>query len=60
MNSANNVWGWPILLAVLSGVGLFCGLWGDGWWDWAGWIGVGVPPAMAVWFGCRGRGSSRP
>jgi len=22
---------------------LFCGLWGDGWWDWAGWIGVGVP-----------------
>jgi hypothetical protein len=53
------LWGWPIVLAVVSGVGLFCGLWGDGAWDWAAWIGLGVPTLAAVWFSFRGRGTRR-
>lgn len=51
------LWGWPIVLGVLSAIGLFCGLWGDGAWDWVGWIGVGVPTLVGIWFAFRGRGA---
>ena len=53
------LWGWPIVIAVLSAVGLVGGLWGDGAWDWLAWIGLGVPTVAAVWFGLRGRGPRR-
>ena len=49
------LWAWPLALAVLSGGGLVGGLVGDGGWDWLAWIGLGVPGAVAVWFGLRGR-----
>ena len=49
------LWGWPIVIAVLSGAGLVGGLVGDGAWDWMTWVGLGVPCAAAAWFGLRGR-----
>ena len=49
------VWGWPIVLGVLTGLGLFFGLWGDGMWDWAAWIGLGIPTFACLWFGLRRR-----
>ena len=50
-----HLWGWPLAIAILSGAGLVGGLVGDGGWDWLTWIGLGVPCAVAVWFGWRGR-----
>jgi hypothetical protein len=50
-----SLWGWPVVLAVLSAVGLVGGLVGDGGWDWVAWIGLGAPCVAAVWFGVRGR-----
>ena len=49
------LWGWPIVIAVLSGAGLVGGLVGDGAWDWMTWVGLGVPCIASVWFGLRGR-----
>ena len=51
-----SLWGWPLGLAALSGVGLVGGLVGDGGSNWMTWIGLGVPCAAGVWFGLRGRG----
>lgn len=45
------LWGMPIVLAVLSAVGLLFGLLGDGWWDAVSWIGLGVPVLVCAWFG---------
>jgi hypothetical protein len=49
------LWGWPIVIAVLSGAGLVGGLVGDGAWDWMTWVGLGVPCIASAWFGLRGR-----
>jgi hypothetical protein len=51
-----SLWGWPLAIAVLSGVGLVGGLVGDGGLNWMTWIGLGVPCIAGVWFGLRGRG----
>ncbi len=48
-------WGWPLVIAILSAVGLIAGLVGDGAWDWLAWIGLGVPCIAALWFGLPGR-----
>ena len=50
------VWGWPIVFALLSATGLLCGLLGDGAWDWAAWLGLGLPTLAVLWFGLRRRG----
>ena len=50
-----HLWGWPLVIAILSGAGLVGGLVGDGGWAWLAWIGLGVPCVVAVWFGWRGR-----
>ena len=54
-----SLWGWPIALAVLSGVGLVGGLVGDGGSNWMTWIGLGVPCVAGLWFGLRGRAKQR-
>ena len=50
------LWGWPIVLAVLSAVGLVGALVGDGAWDALSWLGLGAPALACLWFGWRGRG----
>ena len=49
------LWGWPIVLALISAVGLVGALVGDGEWGALSWVGLGVPTAACVWFGLRGR-----
>lgn len=38
----------PALIAVLTGAGLLTGLLGDGPWDAASWVGLGVPVLVAA------------
>jgi hypothetical protein len=45
------LWGAPILLAVLSIVGLLSALVGDGPWDAVSWIGLGIPCLVCLWYG---------
>jgi hypothetical protein len=47
------LWGIPILLGVLSVVGLLSALLGDGVWDAVSWATLGLPVAAAAWFGMR-------
>ena len=48
------VWPVPIVLGILTCVGLVSALVADGLWDVVSWIGLGVPVAVAVWFGWIG------
>lgn len=41
--------GWPLLLGVLSGLGLVLALLGDGLWDAASWLLLATPIATIVW-----------
>ncbi|CAH0169543.1 hypothetical protein SRABI118_00957 [Massilia sp. Bi118] len=49
MTGFRSLWGMPILLGVLTAVGLVAGLLGDGWWDMVSVIGLGVPVAVGAW-----------
>ena len=44
------VWGVPVLLAVLSMVGLLAALIGDGPWDGLSWVALGIPVVVIGWF----------
>lgn len=48
-----SLWGWPIAMALLSALGLLSALIGDGLWDWASWLALGLPVAACGWFGLR-------
>jgi hypothetical protein len=47
------MWGAPILLAVLTTVGLISALLGDGVWDYVSAVALGVPVVLCIWFGLR-------
>ena len=49
----------PVILAVLSGVGLISALLGDGVWDGLSWLALSVPIVVVIWFALlpRRRGS---
>ena len=55
MNRHLAVWGWPVALALLTALGLLSALLGDGAWDAASWIALGIPTGVCAWFGWRGR-----
>ncbi|WP_333792782.1 hypothetical protein [Hyphomicrobium sp.] len=40
----------PILIALVSSIGLITALVGDGLLDVIAWIGLGVPAAVGLWF----------
>lgn len=44
------LWGWPIVLGLLTASGLITALVSDRWGDWWSWIGLGVPMAVIAWF----------
>ena len=50
-----HVWLWPIVLGLVSAIGLVTALLGDGVWDTASWIGLGLPVAVCGWFALRPR-----
>jgi hypothetical protein len=58
-SSFRRVFAIPLLLAVLSAIGLLAALIGDNLWDALSWLGLGVPVAVILWYvarpGRRGR-----
>jgi len=47
--SVRQIWGIPVILAFLSGVGLVSALLGDGIWDVVSWFALAAPIAVLVW-----------
>jgi len=43
------MWGWPIVLGVLTTSGLLAALLSEGWGDIWSWFGLGVPVAIMGW-----------
>lgn len=44
------LWGWPIVLGLLTASGLVTALVSDHWGDWWSWAGLGIPVAVIAWF----------
>jgi hypothetical protein len=42
----SGTWGWPLLLAAATLLGLASGIFGVGIWDWVCWAGLLTPPAL--------------
>ena len=38
----------PGVIALLTGIGLFAALLGDGWWDSLAWLGMGIAAAFSI------------
>ncbi|WP_095101063.1 hypothetical protein [Pseudomonas sp. Irchel 3A5] len=38
----------PGVIALLTGLGLFAALLGDGWWDALAWLGMGVAAVFSI------------
>lgn len=57
--SAFRVFGIPVVLMLVSAVGLVAALIGDGAWDALSWLGLGAPVAVIAWYLCR-RAPSEP
>jgi uncharacterized protein YqfA (UPF0365 family) len=51
------LWGAPIVLAVLTIIGLISALVGDGVWDYLSAVALGVPVLTGAWCGLRSRRS---
>ncbi len=54
------LWGMPILLGLLSGVGLVSALLEDGLWDVVSWLALGIPTALMCWYWLRPAGLHPP
>ena len=55
IRSATRIWAMPILLAVLTAVGLVAALLGDGVWDLVSAVTLGAPVAAGAWYALRRR-----
>jgi len=53
--TGSTMWRWPIVLGVLTAVGLLSALLGDAGWDTLSWFGLGSPVAVAAWLAWRPR-----
>jgi hypothetical protein len=53
IRSLREVLAMPILLGVLSAIGLVVALLGDDIWDAVGWIGLGIPLLVAAYYVMR-------
>ena len=53
MNSARQIWGMPLLLAVLTLAGVLAALLGEGVWRWMCWGALCVPVGVGVYFALR-------
>jgi hypothetical protein len=48
--SLGRIFAWPIVFAVLSGLGLVSALLGDNLWDWLSWLALAAPLIAIAWF----------
>lgn len=47
-----HLWGWPIVMGVLSAVGLVSALFSDGGvGDAVAWVALGIPTLVCLWYG---------
>lgn len=53
IRNRTRIWAMPILLAVLTVIGLVAALLGDGVWDLVSAVTLGAPVAAALWYGLR-------
>lgn len=44
------VWGIPVVIGILSGIGLLSALTGDGFYDLISWLTLGLPVIITIWF----------
>ena len=49
----------PIVIGILSTVGLIAALVGDGWWDGLSWASLSLPVLLYFFFTIRRRATSR-
>ena len=47
------LWGWPIVLGLLTASGLFTALVSEGWGDVWSWLGLGIPVLVMAWYWWR-------
>lgn len=47
------LWGMPILLGILSGIGLVAALVADGWGDMLSWLTLGLLVVLMAWYWFR-------
>ena len=46
------LWGWPLVMGLLTTVGLISALFSDGGaGDMLAWLTLGIPVAVCIWFG---------
>ncbi len=50
------LWGWPIVMGVLSTTGLLSALVSDTWGDVWSWFALGLPVAVMAWYGFKRSG----
>jgi len=43
------IWGMPVVLAVISAIGLLSALLGDGVWGIVSWVALAMPVMISVW-----------
>lgn len=55
--STLQIWGIPIVLGVVSAIGLLSALLGDGIWDALSWFALATPVAVILW--CVGQSLNR-
>ncbi|MGF6430430.1 MULTISPECIES: hypothetical protein [Bradyrhizobium] len=48
--SLTQIFGAPLVIAIVSTVGLISALVGDGWWDAVSWAGLGLPVLLYLLF----------
>lgn len=53
------IWAMPILLGVLTAIGLVAALFGDGVWDLVSAVTLGAPVAVGAWYSLRRRPTRR-
>lgn len=49
MNARQPTFALPLLIGLLSLLGLLSALFGDGGWDAAAWLGLGIPALLGGW-----------
>jgi hypothetical protein len=59
IRTRTQIWAMPILLAVLTTIGLVAALLGDGAWDLVSAVTLGAPVAVGAWYSLRRRPAAR-
>ncbi|MFW6157295.1 MAG: hypothetical protein ACOC4S_00500 [Balneolaceae bacterium] len=48
--TSKKIWQWPVVISIVSTVGLAASLFGDGIFDALSWIALAIPVITCLWF----------